>query len=49
MLIENKYVAILAAIAFVAATWFTDGSLVAGFGAFGLIAGIGWVVRKIAR
>jgi len=47
MLIENKYVAIAAAVAFIAATFYTDGDWVAGFGAFALIAGLGWAARKL--
>ncbi len=49
MTIENKYVAIAAAIAFLVMLWLTGGSLYAAFGALALIAGIGWVVHKFRR
>jgi hypothetical protein len=47
MPIENKYMAAAAAIGFLVVLWFTGGSLYAAFGALALIAGIGWIVRKL--
>jgi len=49
MLIENKYAAAAAIGAFLFLLWFTDGSLVAAFGGFALIAGLGWAVRRLFR
>ncbi len=49
MMIENKYMAVAAAIGFLVMLWLTGGSLYAAFGALALIAGIGWIVRKIFR
>ncbi len=49
MPIESKYVAVAAAIGFLAVLWLTGGSLYAAFGTLALIAGIGWVVHKIFR
>jgi len=45
--IENKYVAITAAVGFLATLWLTDGSLVAAFGVLALIAGTGWAARRL--
>lgn len=47
MPIENKYVVIAAVILFLAAVVLTDGSLWAGFAMLGLVAGIGWAVRRL--
>ena len=47
MLIENKYAAAAAIGAFLFLLWFTDGSLVAPFGGFALVAGLGWAVRRL--
>jgi hypothetical protein len=47
MLIENKYAVIAAVAAFLLVLWLSDGSMLAGFGALGLVAGIGWAVRKL--
>ena len=44
--IESKYVAAVAVAAFLLALLLTGGSLMAGFGAMALIAGIGWAVRR---
>ena len=38
--------AIAAVAGFLLAVWLTDGSLMAGFGVFALIAGVGWAVRR---
>jgi hypothetical protein len=46
LLIEDKYAAIAAVVGFLLVVWLTDGSLMAGFGVFALIAGVGWVVRR---
>ncbi len=48
MLIENKYVAVAAALGFLLALFLTHGSLVAAFGIFALVAGMGWAVRKLS-
>ena len=45
--IESKYVAAAAVAAFLLALLLTGGSLMAGFGAMALIAGIGWAVRRL--
>lgn len=47
--IESKYVVVAAVAAFLLALLLTGGSLMAGFGAMALIAGIGWAVRRIRR
>jgi hypothetical protein len=47
VLIENKYAAVAAVVAFLLVLWLSDGSLFAAFGALALIAGIGWAVRRI--
>ena len=47
MLIENKYAAIAAAVAFLLVLWLSHGSLLAAFGALALIAGLGWAVRRL--
>jgi hypothetical protein len=49
MLIENKYMAVAAMIGFLVMLWLTGGSLYAAFGALALIAGIGWIARKLFR
>lgn len=46
MLIENKYVVDGAVLGFLLALYVTDGSLMAGFGILGLVAGLGWAARK---
>ena len=48
MLIENKYVAVAAALGFLLALFLTHGSLVAAFGILALVAGMGWAVRKLS-
>ncbi len=48
MLIENKYVAIAASLGFLLALFLAHGSLVAAFGIFALIAGMGWAVWKLS-
>jgi hypothetical protein len=47
LLIENKYAAISAVLAFLIVLWLSDGSMIAAFGALALIAGIGWAVRRV--
>ncbi len=47
-LIESKYAAGAAAICFLLALVLSHGSLIAGFGALALIAGMGWAARRIA-
>ena len=47
MLIENKYVVVGAVLGFLPALYVTDGSLMAGFGILGLVAGLGWAVRRL--
>jgi hypothetical protein len=47
VLIENKYAAVAAVVAFLLVLWLSDGSLFAAFGALALIAGIGWAVRRV--
>jgi hypothetical protein len=47
LLIENKYVAIVAVVGFLLMLWLTDGSLTAAFGVLALIAGAGWAVRRL--
>ncbi len=49
MPIENKYIAVAAAIGFLLMLWLTGGSLYAAFGVLALIAGIGWVIHKLFR
>ena len=48
MLIENKYVAVASGLGFLLALFLTHGSLVAAFGIFALVAGLGWAVRKFS-
>jgi hypothetical protein len=47
--IENKYIAIAAAVGFLLMLWLTDGSMVAAFGVLALIAGIGWAARRLRQ
>ncbi len=47
MLIENKYVAVAAALGFLVALFLTGGSLMAAFGILALVAGTGWAVRRM--
>jgi hypothetical protein len=47
LLIESKYAAVAAIIGFLLALLLTHGSLVAAFGAMGLIAGLGWAGRRV--
>jgi hypothetical protein len=47
--IENKYMAIAAAVGFLLTLWLTDGSMIAAFGVLALIAGIGWVARRLRQ
>jgi hypothetical protein len=47
--VENKYVAVAAAIGFLLALWLTDGSLRAAFGVLALVAGIGWIAHRLLR
>ncbi len=49
LLIENRFVVIVAVIAFLLVLWFSDGSMFAAFGALAFIAGLGWLVRRLAR
>ncbi len=45
--IENKYMAIAAAVGFMITLLITHGSLMFAFGVLALIAGAGWVFRRI--
>ena len=45
--IESKYMAIAAAVGFMLTLLITHGSLMFAFGVLALIAGAGWVVRRI--
>jgi len=47
LLIENKYVVIVAVVAFLAVLYLSDGSLFAAFGALAAIAGVGWAIRRL--
>jgi hypothetical protein len=47
--IENKYIAIAAAVGFLLMLWLTDGSMIAAFGVLALIAGIGWAARRLRQ
>ena len=47
VLIENKYAAVAAVLAFLLVLWVSDGNMLAAFGALALIAGIGWAARRI--
>jgi hypothetical protein len=47
--IESKYMAGAAVVGFLLTLLLTDGSLIAAFGALGLIAGIGWVAHRLAH
>jgi hypothetical protein len=47
--LENKYMAIAAGAGFLLALLLTDGSLLGAFGAFALIAGIGWIAHRLLR
>jgi hypothetical protein len=49
LLIENKYAASASVIGFLLALYFSHGSLMAGLGAFALIAGIAWATRQITQ
>jgi len=46
MLIENKYVVVVAVLGFLLTLLLTGGSLVAAFGILALVAGLGWAVRR---
>jgi hypothetical protein len=48
LLIENKYAAAAAVIGFLLALLLSGGSLMAGFGALALIAGIAWAARRLS-
>jgi hypothetical protein len=45
--IESKYMAAAAVVCFLLALLLTHGSLFAAFGALALVAGIGWVARRL--
>ena len=45
--IENKYMAIAAAVGFMITLLITHGSLMYAFGVLALIAGIGWIARRV--
>jgi hypothetical protein len=47
--IESKYIAIAAAVGFLLMLWLTDGSMIAAFGIFALLAGFGWAVQRLRR
>ena len=47
LLVENKYAAIAAVVVFLLALWLTEGSMTVAFGAFALVAGLGWAVRRL--
>jgi len=47
--IESKYMAGAAVVGFLLALLLTGGSLIAAFGAFALIGGIGWVAHWLFR
>ncbi len=47
MRIESKYAAGAAMVGFLLALLLSHGRLTAAFGAFALIAGLGWIARKI--
>jgi hypothetical protein len=47
--IENKYMAVAAAIGFLVILWLTGGSLYAAFGALALVAGLGWIAHRLLR
>ena len=45
---ESKYVAIAAAVLFLLVLWLSDGSMAAAFGAMALVAGLGWIVKRLS-
>jgi hypothetical protein len=47
--IENKYIAIAAAVGFLLMLWLTDGSMIAAFDVLALVAGVGWAARRIRQ
>jgi hypothetical protein len=47
--IESKFTACAAVVGFMVTLLPTDGSLIAAFGALGLIAGIGWVAYRLVQ
>jgi hypothetical protein len=47
LLIENRYAAGAAVVGFLIALVLSRGSLMAGLGAFALIAGIGWAWQRV--
>jgi hypothetical protein len=47
--VESKYIAVAAVVGFLLTLLVTDGSLIAAFGALGLVAGIGWVAHRLIR
>ena len=47
--IESKYTAGAAVVGFLLTLLLTDGSLIAAFGALGLMAGIGWVAHRLVH
>ncbi len=49
LLIENKYAAAASIIGFLLALYYSQGSLMAGLGAFALIAGTAWAIRQMTR
>jgi hypothetical protein len=49
LLIENKIFVIVAVVAFLLVLWLSGGSMFAAFGALALIAGTGWLIRRLGR
>jgi hypothetical protein len=47
--IESKYMMAAAVVSFLIILLFSHGSLFAAFGGLALIAGIGWVARRVLR
>jgi hypothetical protein len=47
MPLENKWFVALAAVCFMLALWYSDGSLAAAFGSLALVLGVGWSIGRI--
>jgi hypothetical protein len=47
--IESKYIAVAAVVGFLLALLLSDGSLLPAFGAFALVAGLGWVAQRLSH
>jgi hypothetical protein len=47
--LDNKFFVVAAVVAFLLSVLLSRGSLLAGFGALALIAGLGWVVHRLLR